>query len=450
MMNDALLTVADVMTPITVSATPQDTVAAAAKLISQHNLPAVPVLEHGRVAGLVTPLQLILAPPYRPIVEVMIPDLTPASPELPLMQAYALMTRQHLDVLPVVEDGTVVGLIAATTVLRRESQQNDPLTGLPAATALRSWAMAALERGHEVTILFVDLDNFGAVNKMLGHVAGDDILCSVSQLLSGLVDPRTDLLCRYGGDEFAIATLRNETGARHLIQRIQEVVTLPLNLGGEARHVTASVGIAGGRRAEGRKRSHIAATIDDLITLASRASTAAKEAKRSTGPASHRVSGDGAPVSAPMNVSSSPGAHREPRVQLMDVTVSTNQSGGSAAVTLRLGTHEAVGRATGPLAGQGSSYLVALAALDAIGQTAGEVHRYVLEELAEVPTGADRLVVVVLRSRSTTSQVFVGSARGVDLPRAVTKAILAALNRAIAKPEVQSTIPSLTISGSAG
>src|SRR5207237_1326985 len=84
----------------------------------------------------------------------------------------------------------------------------DPRPGLPWAASLRNWAMGALGRGEEVVILFVDLDNFGIVNKALGHVVGDDILRSVGYLLSASLDPSTDFICRYGGDEFAIATTR--------------------------------------------------------------------------------------------------------------------------------------------------------------------------------------------------------------------------------------------------
>ena len=432
-MNEALFTVADVMTPATASATAHDTVATAAMLMSQHALAALPVVEDGRIIGVVTPLQLLLAPPYRPVVEVMTADLTPAIPEHPLMQAYALMTRQRMDVLPVIDEGAVVGQISAAAILRRQSQQNDPLTGLPAATALRSWAMAALERGHEITILFIDLDQFGTVNKTLGHVAGDDMLCSVAQLLSGLVDARTDLLCRYGGDEFAVATMRQEGDARALMQRIQDVIVLPLSVDGEARHVTASIGIAGGRRVEGRKRAHIAATIDDLITLASRASTAIKEAKRVADPATLRSPAARESVPAFGNSAQPAGPPQEARVRIVDVTVKTAQSGGSATVTLRLGARERVGRAAGHVAGQGIPYLVADATLDAIRQTAGKAQTYVLEELREIPTAAEKLVVVVLANPSSAPRGFVGSARAPDLAHAVVKAILAALNRSLAR-----------------
>ncbi len=432
MMDEIQLTVADVMTPTTVALAPRDTVAAAVELIRREHLAGLPVVEENQVLGFVTPLQLLLEPAYRPVGDVMIQGLTPVTPALALLQAHALMTRQRVEVLPVIEDGEIVGQISVTAILRSQGQQTDPLTGLPWAAALRSWASAALAHGDEITILFIDLDDFGEVNKALGHVAGDDILCAIAHLLGSLVDPTTDLLCRYGGDEFAIATTRGGDSARDLVRRIQHTVVLPVELGEGRRSITASVGIAGGRRVEGRKRAHIAATVEDLLTLASHASTAVKQAK-GTGES-------GPPRDEPARPAVRPepegGSERngdgEARLRLVEVLVHTGQGGCAATVTLRLGTREGVGRATGPVRGRGIMFVVGEAMLAAIRRTIGERHTYVLEELVEVP-GIEKLVVAVLSGELNASRGFVGGARAADLPHAVAKAILDALNRPLAR-----------------
>lgn len=430
-MNDIFFIVADVMVPTTVSLSARDTVAAAAKLIKEHNLAAAPVVEEGRVLGVVTPLQLLAAPPYRPVVEAMTRGVTAVTPGLPLLQAYALMSRHRVDVLPVAEDGKIVGQVSATAVLRRQSQQNDPLTGLSTSTALRAWAMAALERGHEITMLFIDLDNFGAVNKILGHVSGDEMLCSVASLLGSLVDEQADLLCRYGGDEFAIATTREAGDARDLAQQIRDVVAIPVDMTGGPPRVTASVGVAGGRRAEVRTRGHIAITVEDLLTLASLASTAEKEAKRAAEPAPRRNVAVKAALPGGQSVTTA--GPREPRLQLLDVTLQTEDKGSAATVALKLGEREVIGRAAGHVHGQGALFLVAEATLDAIRQTVGEMENYVLEELTEVPTSVEKLVVTVLSRSANEPRALIGSARAPDVERAVTKAILAALNRPMAR-----------------
>jgi diguanylate cyclase (GGDEF)-like protein len=282
-MKAELFTVADAMIPATETVGPADTVGDAAAVIKRRGLPALPVVDQGRVEGLVTPARLLLEPPERPVADVMMRGLTGVTPALSLLQAYTRMTHQGVEILPVVDGGKVIGLISATAILRARGQQTDPLTGLPGAAGLRAWASAALERGHEVAVVFVDLDNFRTVNKILGHVAGDDVLRLVARLLSRVVDDRTDLLCRYGGDEFAVATIRREPAAHNLAERIGRQVALSRSAGGVSIQVTASVGTAGGRRTGRRERAHVAAVVDDLLTLASRASTAAKEAKRSAG-----------------------------------------------------------------------------------------------------------------------------------------------------------------------
>ena len=283
MADDALITVAEAMTPTTASANVDDSVAAAADLVRREGLAGLPICAKGRVVGLVTPRQLLKEPLLRTVGAVMTPDIATATKELSLLQAYALMARQGVEVLPVVDAGAIVGQISMVAVLRAQGQQSDPLTGLAWAAALRSWASAALAGGREVAILFIDLDNFGEVNKVLGHVAGDDILRSIAHLLGTLTEPPTDVLCRYGGDEFVIATARREDAAHALAARIASQVVIPVDMKSGLRRLTVSVGVAGGRRAEGRAATDASATVEDLLAMASRESTATKKMKSTNG-----------------------------------------------------------------------------------------------------------------------------------------------------------------------
>jgi GGDEF domain-containing protein len=171
---------------------------AAIDLIREGGHATVPVVEGDRLVGFVTPIHLLRQPLYRSVAEVLATDITPATPDLPT----ALLTKQRAAVLPVVDHGHLVRLITLTAVLEARSQERDPLTGLPWATALRNWASALLERGQEVAILFIDVNNFRIVNKALGYVVGDDIIRSVGYLLETQIAPETDPLCRYAGDEF--------------------------------------------------------------------------------------------------------------------------------------------------------------------------------------------------------------------------------------------------------
>jgi diguanylate cyclase (GGDEF)-like protein len=418
----SLITVADVMTADPASVAASESVITAMDVLRQHGLTGLPVADGGQIVGLVTPLQLLRQPPYRRVSEVMTGGITPASPDLSLLQAHALLGSQRIDILPVVEQGRLVGQISLAAILRAIGQQTDPLTGLPWSTALRAWAGVSLARGHEVAILFIDMDNFRMVNKALGHAVGDEILRSMAALLGKFVDASTDLLCRYGGDEFAIATTRSADDAQALAQRIRENAALRVQIGSDPRAVTASVGFAGGRRIEGRVPAHAAATVEDLLTLASRASTAAKEAAES---AARRDT---------VSEDERPSGVAEARLRLLDVKVHVEPIRCTATVRVSLGTMEGTGSASGQIHGRGVSFLVADATLQAITETLGEQYLFTVEELTEVPFQTDRLVVAVLTNGVEPYQTFVGGAHAADLPHAVSKAILDALNRVLARP----------------
>jgi diguanylate cyclase (GGDEF)-like protein len=90
--------------------------------------------------------------------------------------------------------------------------------------------------------VLLDLDEFKEVNDRLGHGAGDETLRAVAELLLRY-SRGINVICRYGGDEFAVLLVEtSKAGARIYADRIRSVLATYLFAHG--RRVTASFGIA--------------------------------------------------------------------------------------------------------------------------------------------------------------------------------------------------------------
>lgn len=108
---------------------------------------------------------------------------------------------------------TLFVLIGRSYLGERRAQRHDALTG----TLERRAGLAELERrmrrGRSFTVAFVDLRDFKTVNDTLGHAAGDEALRIVGQRLRHALRD-DDVVLRYGGDEFVVASDLGEVEAR--------------------------------------------------------------------------------------------------------------------------------------------------------------------------------------------------------------------------------------------
>ena len=129
---------------------------------------------------------------------------------------------------------------------------HDALTGLPNRELFMERLSGSLGPGGRVAVLLVDLDDFKVVNDSLGHSAGDRLLSAVAERLCRVLRP-TDVMARFGGDEFTVLLpgITSEGYALGVARRLAEALREPLVLDGELRYVTASVGVSfeRGRRA---------------------------------------------------------------------------------------------------------------------------------------------------------------------------------------------------------
>jgi diguanylate cyclase (GGDEF)-like protein len=142
----------------------------------------------------------------------------------------------------------------ALEVSKKESDflaYHDLLTGLMNRRAFERQLRQMIETGAEnnavTAVMFIDLDNFKAVNDTLGHDAGDTLLKEVASRLTGMLRD-ADLVARFGGDEFAIAATHAKEpgpdGLRLLSDRVRDTLQIEVPAGDTAIHVAATLGVA--------------------------------------------------------------------------------------------------------------------------------------------------------------------------------------------------------------
>ena len=121
---------------------------------------------------------------------------------------------------------------------------HDVLTELPNRSALveRLDELLATAGPSQVSVLFIDLDNFKVVNDSLGHGVGDELLREVAKRLRDVVRD-TDRLARFGGDEFVVF-VDGGVDAAMIAERLRRAVQRPIEIDGHELVVTASIGFA--------------------------------------------------------------------------------------------------------------------------------------------------------------------------------------------------------------
>ncbi|MCK4870662.1 MAG: diguanylate cyclase, partial [Gammaproteobacteria bacterium] len=123
----------------------------------------------------------------------------------------------------------------------------DGLTGLYNRRVFLQKVTEALDLvkrgGVSCALLFIDLDNFKAINDVYGHAGGDRFLVDVANLLQR--DRRkSDYVARLGGDEFAVLMMNNYNNmALDAAKVFLDVLEEPIELSKESISVTAKVGI---------------------------------------------------------------------------------------------------------------------------------------------------------------------------------------------------------------
>lgn len=124
----------------------------------------------------------------------------------------------------------------------------DSLTGLPNRVLLREQLNHAMQEaqtlGHQLALMFIDLDYFKEVNDTLGHDHGDALLVKVAHRLLSCLQSN-DTLARMGGDEFTILIPKadNLEELEQVLKNLLMSVMQGFKLGDEYRFISASIGV---------------------------------------------------------------------------------------------------------------------------------------------------------------------------------------------------------------
>ncbi len=156
----------------------------------------------------------------------------------------------------------------------REQSVRDGLTGCfnrcHAIDTLDAELRRARRSGAPLSVLMFDVDHFKGINDRFGHLAGDQLLQAIGAQLESMLR-RTDVRCRYGGDEFLLILPETPSlGALQVADGLRHSLTgLRIPVQGPAPAVTLSIGVATAMPGE-----------TDPQTLIARADAALYQAKR--------------------------------------------------------------------------------------------------------------------------------------------------------------------------
>jgi diguanylate cyclase (GGDEF)-like protein len=257
--------VGQVMSENVCSITSGKSVKYAADLMNELRIGSLVVVEEGEVIGIITSKDLRSAHPNRIVADAMTHDPIAIPKSLFIGNALLKMEQHNVERLIVKDGKKVEGIVTRETLKSTISNYIDPLTKLYRSKYIEYIHEYLVGEGSPFHLLFIDLNDFGSVNKKYGHAIGDDLLIHFSGLLKQVTTDQ-DYVCRYGGDEFVIITRRSDDD----IQAIIEQLTTPMTF--HSFTISAAVGVICGYDDNGQPYSY-----RESISTASLISTQAKQ-----------------------------------------------------------------------------------------------------------------------------------------------------------------------------
>lgn len=179
----------------------------------------------------------------------------PAELDLPAAAQAVLDKPEHCryeDLLVLTAEGhrvvSVSEVFQAVSAVFHRASLHDPLTGLPNRRMLEERGLRASSGAglSGIGILFVDVDNFKAVNDTYGHRVGDAVLAEFARILLGCARS-TDSVVRLGGDEFAFLLVNvDAVTACAVAKQVLDSLRAPFQHDGHELNLGATIGLAMG------------------------------------------------------------------------------------------------------------------------------------------------------------------------------------------------------------
>ncbi|MCR1898608.1 GGDEF domain-containing protein [Irregularibacter muris] len=227
------------------------------------------------LTGILTKKELIGAHPNRIIADVMSDKYICVDCNIYIWEIKEIFSRNRdIQVLLVEKEEEIIGYVTRTILNVELGQYIDSLTDLYKSDYMFYNIYNLIRQDKNATIIFIDLNNFGYINKTYGHIAGDRILKSISDILKSNLGSNC-YLCRYGGDEFAIVAPYSIKESKPFAEKVTKAIKAYPFL--ENIPVSVSIGITGWKRQENKGQNISETLINKLVNRASLASTKAKK-----------------------------------------------------------------------------------------------------------------------------------------------------------------------------
>ena len=422
---------------------PEHTTHTAAILMSGYHISALPVMDGEQLIGMLTAQSILCVDAATKVQSVMDSNPPRVSPNYTIRETAEIMNNLNVEQVAILDENKLIGVITRGDIFSEIGRFVDPLTQLPWTDSMRDWAIEKLRLGNEISVLFIDMDDFGKYNKKFGHIVGDQVLQAVAESIAKHLQPEIDFACRYGGDEFCVVTTRPSLEATTLGNTIQRAVEAIHISSIDSGNISCTLGQYVGKRTREREHIHYASTLNNLINLASKDCTSKKVSVAES---------ESTPKTAPLQyqqyaIVNSRAVEKYPRFKIAKIDMVWKGFQARVRVELELGENELEGNSAQRTASnrftatssadtdeEGALRLVAETTASALrGYLPDEFDVVLSDVLLSNTTGQQQLITVVGQFTSKDRHIPIAGSVVVTEGRyrAVVAATLAAANRSL-------------------